>query len=126
MKVEDSVEMWRVRARALVESGMAVNAWCEENGVKRSALFRWLERFRDKEPEVFGGFEAAHAGDGRRNWYEAVRRARAARAAVPAPAHAPSRIAPAAPSGFVEVEVAPAGPCPGAELRVDLRSMTAL
>ena len=55
-KVEESVEMWRERARALVESGMPVNAWCEENHVKRSILFRWLRRFRDEEPEVLGGF----------------------------------------------------------------------
>ena len=65
MKVEESVEMWRERARALVESGMPVNAWCEENHVKRSILFRWLRRFRDEEPEVLGGFELAHAGEAR-------------------------------------------------------------
>ena len=42
MKVEESVEMWRGRARALVESGMPVNAWCEENHVKRSEVYRFF------------------------------------------------------------------------------------
>lgn len=111
MKVEESVEMWRERARALVESGMPVNAWCEENHVKRSVLFRWLRRFRDEEPEVLGGFELAHAGDGRRNWYEAVRKAAAGTPGTRRPAPC-----------FVEVDLAPAG---AGGVVVDLRSMTA-
>lgn len=120
MKVEDSVEMWRGRARSLVESGMTVNAWCEENRVRKSTFHQWLRRFRDEEPGLFGGFEAAHAGDGRRNWYEAVRRANAG-GALPAAAPSP---APAAPE-FVEVAVCPA-PAAGAAVAVDLRTMTAL
>lgn len=125
MKVEEPVEMWRERARSLVGSGMAANAWCEENGVKRAAMFRWLERFRDEEPEVLGGWEAAHAGDGRRNWFEAVRRTNsgiapaAPRACWPAPSAAPE---------FVEVELEPAPPHkrPSGAVAVDLRTMTAL
>lgn len=112
MKVEESVEMWRERARALVKSGLPVNAWCEENHVNRSILFRWLRRFRDEEPEVLGGFELAHAGDGRRNWYEAVRKAAAG------PPGTRRRPAPC----FVEVGLAPAG---AGGVVVDLRSMTA-
>lgn len=117
MKVEESVEMWRERARALVESGMPVNAWCEENHVKRSILFRWLRRFRDEEPEVLGGFELAHAGDGRRNWYEAVRKA-----AAGTPGARPRPAPPAPVPCFVEVDLAPAW---AGGVVVDLRSMTA-
>ena len=112
MRVEDSVDMWRSRARSLVASGMTVNAWCEENRVRKSTFHQGLRRFRDEEPEIFGGFEAAHAGDGRRNWYEAVRRA-GADAAGPAPE-------------FVEVAVCPAPAPAGAAVAVGLRTMTAL
>lgn len=121
MKVEDSVEMWRGRARSLVESGMTVNAWCEENRVRKSTFHQWLRRFRDEEPAIFGGPEAAHAGDGRRNWYEAVRRANAG-VILPAAATPP---APAAPE-FVEVAVCPPPAPAGAAVAVDLRTMTAL
>ena len=111
--------MWRERARALVESGMPVNAWCEENHVKRSILFRWLRRFRDEEPEVLGGFELAHAGDGRRNWYEAVRKAAAGtpgtrpRPAPPAPVPCFSTRATLTPASAASMAAhMPAGPDP--------------
>ena len=71
------------------------------------------------------GWEAAHACDGRRNWFEAVRRTNsgiapaAPRACWPAPSAAPE---------FVEVELEPAPPHarPSGAVAVDLRTMTAL
>jgi hypothetical protein len=71
---------------------MDVREWCELNRVGRGALYAWLAEFRDTEPELFGGYEIAHAGDGHRNWFEHVRNAMAERTALavrgPAPAFA--------------------------------------
>ena len=107
----DATEKWRERVRRLVASGSPVNEWCMRNGVRKSKMHQWLRLFRDEEPELLGGWEAAHAGDGRRNWYEAVRRANAAARAAEPPAF---------------VEVAPAAPAPAAAgLTVDLRTLAA-
>jgi len=112
--LEDITEKWRARARELVASGMPVSQWCEANGVEKSEMRRRLRRFRDEEPELLGGSEAAHAGDGRRQWYEAVRRFNAGGPLPAAGAAAPA---------FVEVALAPS-PAP-APVVVDLRTLTA-
>ena len=59
----------------LVASGMDVAQWCELNKVGKAALYDWLREFRESDPDVFGGYDIAHAGDGHRNWYEHVRKA---------------------------------------------------
>ena len=109
--MEDIAEKWRARARELVASGMPVSQRCEANGVEKSEMRRRLRRFRDEEPELLGGYAAAHAGDGRAQWYEAVRRFNAAGApGTPEPA-------------FIEVALAPS-PAP-APVVVDLGTLTA-
>lgn len=65
----------REQVERLLGSGMRVSEWCALNGVDGKVLYKWLGVFRDEEPEVFGGREIAHAGDGRRFWFEEVRRA---------------------------------------------------
>ena len=115
-------ERWRTAAERLLATDMGVDEWCALNHVSSSALYRRLAWFRDNEPEVLGGWEAAHAGDGERRWLEAVRAA-ARGAVLPSAPHAP---------GFVEVGLpAPApGPLPGdrrhggaAPITVEVRGM---
>ena len=85
-------ERRRRQVEQLLASGMEVREWCALNKVGRGALYAWLTEFRDTEPELFGGYEIAHAGDGHRNWFEHVRNAMAERTALavrtPAPAFA--------------------------------------
>ena len=85
-------ERRRRQVEQLLASGMEVREWCDLNRVGRGALYAWLVEFRDTEPELFGGYEIAHAGDGHRNWFEHVRNAMAERSALalrgPAPAFA--------------------------------------
>ena len=85
-------ERRRRQVEQLLVSGMDVREWCALNRVGRGALYAWLTEFRDTEPELFGGYEIAHAGDGHRNWFEHVRNAMAERSALalrgPAPAFA--------------------------------------
>ena len=85
-------ERRRRQVEQLLASGMEVREWCALNKVGRGALYAWLTEFRDTEPELFGGYEIAHAGDGHRNWFEHVRNAMADRTALavrtPAPAFA--------------------------------------
>ena len=81
-------ERWRTAAERLLATDMGVDEWCALNHVSSSALYRRLAWFRDNEPEVLGGWEAAHAGDGERRWLEAVRAA-ARDAALPSAPHAP-------------------------------------
>lgn len=79
-------EVRRRQVEQLVASGMDVAQWCELNKVGKAALYDWLRVFRDSDPDVFGGHDIAHAGDGHRNWYEHVRKAiRASNAIVRAP-----------------------------------------
>lgn len=65
----------RRQVEQLAVSGMDVSSWCELNRVDKGALYDWMREFRESDPDVFGGYEIAHAGDGRRNWYECVRKA---------------------------------------------------
>lgn len=66
------LERWRTAAERLLATDMGVDEWCALNHVSSSALYRRLAWFRDNEPEVLGGWEAAHAGDGERRWLEVV------------------------------------------------------
>ena len=59
-------ERWRTAAERLLATDMGVDEWYALNHVSSSALYRRLAWFRDNEPEVLGGWEAAHAGDGER------------------------------------------------------------
>lgn len=82
---------------------MTASTWCRLNHVKSSTFYEWLAHFRDTEPEMFGGYEIAHAGDGKRRWFEEVRKAMAAsRAIAPAPG----------PASFAIVDTADLAPAP--------------
>ena len=70
----DTKEVWRQRTKDLVQSGLKVSEWCERNSVELSGMHKHLRVFRDAEPDLFGGYAAAHAGDGMRFWYEATRK----------------------------------------------------
>ena len=110
-------ERRRRQVEQLLASGMDVREWCELNKVGRGALYAWLVEFRDTEPELFGGYEIAHAGDGHRNWFERVRNAMAERTALavrgPAPAFAVVEsldLEPPSPAGAIGPAAAPGAP----------------
>ena len=92
MASNQTKELWRSRIERLLATDMGVTAWCNANKVSDSSMFKWIGFFADTEPELFGGYEIAHAGDGHRNWFEHVRNAMAERTALavrgPAPAFA--------------------------------------
>ena len=103
----------RAKVEQLLASDLSVRRWCELNHVKPATMYDWLEYFRDKDPDVFGGYEIAHAGDGRRCWLMYVRKAlRASRAIQPA---SPVPEVQKAPASFAIVDTAdlrPAAPAP--------------
>ena len=72
----------RRQVEQLVASGMGVDQWCRLNKVSKAALYYWMSAFKESDPDIFGGYEIAHAGDGKRNWYEHVRRALKASTAI--------------------------------------------
>lgn len=103
-----TLEEMQARRRAKVEqllaSDMSVRRWCELNHVKPGTMYDWLAYFRDNDPDVLGGYETAHAGDGKTCWFVHVRKAlRASRAIQPASC-APA--APKAPASFTIVDTA--------------------
>ena len=57
----------------LLGSELSVEEWCARNGMKKSNMYYWLERFKESDPELFGGYEIAHCGDGCRQWFKEVR-----------------------------------------------------
>lgn len=63
---------YRDLVERFLSSGMGIGSWCSLNHVSKSNLYYWLAIFRDEEPDVFGGFEIAHAGDGNRFWLKSV------------------------------------------------------
>lgn len=89
---------------------MTASTWCRLNHVKSSTFYEWLAHFRDTEPEMFGGYEIAHAGDGKRRWFEEVRKAMAASRAI-------ARPAPAKPASFAIVDAADLAGAPEPEPR---------
>ena len=117
-----------------VASGLPASEWARLNHVNRTSLYRALEWFRDHEPEVLGGYDVAHAGDGHRDWYERVRHA-AHESLLPAAPARPGAPVPAVPDDdpfapFVELSLADlAGVAGGATragaVEVDLRTLTA-
>ena len=68
-------QTWRRRVGELLDSGLPVKTWCAINEIDFSLMYRWLAIFKDQEPEVLGGYEIAHAGDGHIHWVECVMRA---------------------------------------------------
>lgn len=83
MGKQDGVrESRRRQVEQLVASGMGVDQWCRLNKVGKAALYYWMSAFRESDPDIFGGYEVAHAGDGKRNWYEHVRSALKASTAI--------------------------------------------
>ena len=96
----------RRQVEQLVASGMGVDQWCRLNKVSKAALYYWMSAFKESDPDIFGGYEIAHAGDGKRNWYEHVRRALKASTAIER-AEASGVLANAAdPPAFAVVDVA--------------------
>lgn len=84
---------------------MTASTWCRLNHVKSSTFYEWLAHFGDTESEMFGGYEIAHADDGKRRWFEEVRKTMAAsRALAPVPRHA----------SFAIVDTADLAPAPRA------------
>ena len=45
----EQIERW------LAADGMGVVEWCRLNRMATSSFYLWLNRFREEEPEVFGG-----------------------------------------------------------------------
>lgn len=84
-KQEGVRESRRRQVEQLVASGMGVDQWCSLNKVSKAALYYWMSAFRESDPDIFGGYEIAHAGDGKRNWYEHVRKAIHASTAIERP-----------------------------------------
>ena len=104
----DTIDVWRQRVRSLVASGLSVSEWCNQNSVEMSGMHKNLKKFKVTEPELFGGYEAAHAGDDKPFWYEAVRRYNASRSDTP---------------GFIEVDLSDIKPKDNTVV-IDLRSLT--
>lgn len=42
---------WRDRITECHQSGQSVKAWCEQNGLKSSAYYYWIKRFKVSEQE---------------------------------------------------------------------------
>lgn len=86
MPPKRSKEEIRNSRRELVErllaSGMDVKPWCSLNGVCYQTMYEWLAYFRDNDPDVFGGYDIAHAGDGSPQWFRRVREAMRQGAAI--------------------------------------------
>ena len=121
----------RRQVEQLVASGMGVDQWCRLNKVSKAALYYWMSAFKESDPDIFGGYEIAHAGDGKRNWYEHVRRALKASTAIER-AEASGVLANAAdPPAFAVVDVAslagaeggPAGAAATAPITVRMRGI---
>ena len=103
---DDVREGRRRQVEQLVASGMGVGQWCRLNKVSKAALYYWMGVFKESDPDIFGGHAIAHAGDGKRNWYEHVREALKASTAIER-AEAPVVLAGAAdPPAFAVVDVA--------------------
>ena len=45
--------MWAERVERCLAADMTIKERCELNGVCKSALYRWMARFREEEPERF-------------------------------------------------------------------------
>ena len=79
---DDVRERRRRQVEQLVASGMGVDQWCKLNKVSKAALYYWMGVFKESDPDIFGGYAIAHAGDGKRSWYEHVRKALKASTAI--------------------------------------------
>ena len=105
-KQDDVRESRRRQVEQLVASGMGVDQWCRLNKVSKAALYYWMSAFKESDPDIFGGYDIAHAGDGKRNWYEHVRKALRTSTAIER-AKTPGVLANAAdPPAFAVVDVA--------------------
>ena len=130
-KQDDVRENRRRQVEQLVASGMGVDQWCKLNKVSKAALYYWMSALKESDPDIFGGYEIAHAGDGKRNWYEHVRRALKASTAIER-AKTPGVLENAAdPPAFAVVDVAslacaeggPAGAAATAPITVRMRGI---
>ena len=51
-KQEERRELWRQKIAQQEESGLAVRAFCREQGVREHSLYRWRQRFRRENTPV--------------------------------------------------------------------------
>ena len=105
-KQDDARESRRRQVEQLVASGMRVDEWCRLNKVSKAALYYWMSAFRESDPDIFGGYEIAHAGDGKHNWYEHVRNAIRASTAIEKAGSSDVLADAADPPAFAVVDVA--------------------
>lgn len=42
---------WRDRIKECRQSGLSVKAWCQQNGLKSSAYYYWVKRFKVSEQQ---------------------------------------------------------------------------
>ena len=129
-----SLERRKVRRNQVercLSSQMTIEEWCRLNHVSESTIYRWMARFRDEEPELFGKPAASQ-------WIELSRESIAAQTALavnpkpeapvaPVPASAAAGRSPApivVHLNGADVAV-PAGSA-GADISAVLRAVTAL
>lgn len=106
----DRKEARRQQVERLLASGMGVEEWSSLNHVRKSTVYGWLNEFRRTEPELFGGYEVAHAGDGTRCWFHVVRKEIAQRSALALPSDA-TRGSPAESPAFAVVDATSLAGC---------------
>ena len=78
----------REQVEQCLASSMTIEDWCRLNRIAESTMYRWMARFRDEEPELFGKPAASQ-------WIELSREAIAAQTALaPKPQSPPAAAQP--------------------------------
>lgn len=90
----------RMHVERFLASGMELEGWCMLNGIHKSSMYRWMRAFIEEEPEVFGGYDIAHAGDGSSRWLECILEARRRAFSIER-----AQAAEEAPAGFIELDL---------------------
>lgn len=55
MMPDERRSMRREQVERCLASHMTIRDWCKLNRVPESTMYVWVKRFRDEEPESFGG-----------------------------------------------------------------------
>ena len=90
--------MRREQVERCLSADMTIKEWCALNKVPASTMYAWMARFREEEPELFGGPNAG-------GWIELTRESIAGRAALakrgdaPPPGTTPGPVPPAPDAG---------------------------
>ena len=88
MTPQERRKLRRDQVERCLSSQMTIEEWCRLNHVAESTIYRWMARFRNEEPELFGKPAASQ-------WIELSRESIAAQTAL---AMAPAPAAPVAPT----------------------------